>query len=121
MTKAKRFIDYAQENFQETRYDAAAFYAQQAAEMLLKGILLRKTGARPYTHSVSEMLKTLAQTHDKEVPEPVLVSASKLERHYLSSRYPDLGMVEYNRWDAEEALQCLKEVLRFVDDLGEDY
>ncbi|MCS7110285.1 MAG: HEPN domain-containing protein, partial [Candidatus Caldarchaeum sp.] len=87
-----------EENFREARYDAAAFYAQQAAEMLLQGILLRKTGARPYTYSISEMFKTLAQTHQKEVPEPVLVSASKLEKHYLSSRYPDAGMVEYNRW-----------------------
>ncbi|MCS6769381.1 MAG: HEPN domain-containing protein [Candidatus Caldarchaeum sp.] len=62
-------------------------------------------------HSITEVLKVLAQTVSSEVPEDVLVCASRLERHYLSARYPDTGLAEYNRWDAEEALECLRKVV----------
>ncbi|MEN3047910.1 MAG: HEPN domain-containing protein [Candidatus Caldarchaeales archaeon] len=121
LAKARLFARYAEDNFREARYDAAAFYAQQAAEVLLIGILLKRTGARPYTHSLTEMLGALGRIHGREVPRGVLISAAKLERHYLASRYPDAGAVEYSEWEAEEALRCMREVLEFVRSLGEDF
>ncbi|MGC8974462.1 MAG: HEPN domain-containing protein [Thermoproteus sp.] len=50
--KAARYREYAKEDLANGRYDSAAFFAQQAAELLLKGVLIRLTGSRPLTHSV---------------------------------------------------------------------
>nr|BAJ49645.1 conserved hypothetical protein [Candidatus Caldarchaeum subterraneum] len=71
------------------------FFAQQSVEMLLKGLLVKRTGARPYTHSITEMLNTLSIIFQKEVPQDLLICASKLERHYAAARYPDTGVVDY--------------------------
>jgi len=56
--KALRFRECAEEDLRSGRYDSAAFFTQQAAEFLLKGVLI--TGFRPLTHAVSELLAYLA-------------------------------------------------------------
>lgn len=117
--KARRFIKYAEDDFRLGRYDSASFFAQQSVEMLLKGLLVKRTGARPYTHSITEMLNTLSIIFQKEVPQDLLICASKLERHYAAARYPDTGVVDYRKWDAEEALECMRRIIRYVDELGE--
>ncbi|MEM0349909.1 MAG: HEPN domain-containing protein [Candidatus Caldarchaeum sp.] len=117
--KARKFIKYAEDDYRLGRYDSASFFAQQSVEMLLNGLLLERTGARPFTHSISEMLNTLSLVYQKDVPHDVLVCASKLERHYAAARYPDTGVVHYNVWDAEEALECMMRIIRYVDELGE--
>jgi|LJSS01.1.fsa_nt_gb HEPN domain-containing protein len=87
--------------------------------MLLKGVLVKRTEARPYTHSISEMLNTLSLILQKKVSQNILICASKLERHYAAPRYPDTGVVDYGKWDAEEALECMRRIIRYVDELGE--
>jgi Uncharacterized conserved protein related to C-terminal domain of eukaryotic chaperone, SACSIN len=49
----------------------ACFLAQQSAEFLLKGELIREVGARPLTHSLYEMAKRLAQVRAVELSEDV--------------------------------------------------
>lgn len=106
--KGKKFMLYAEKDLQEGRYDSSAFFAQQSAEMLLKAILLKRTGARPYTHSLTELLESLAHVLSAEIPEDVRLCAHALERHHIAARYPDAGLGEYERQDAQEALGCLK-------------
>ena len=57
--KALRFRECAEEDLRGGRYDSVAFFTQQAAEFLLKGVLI--TGSRPLTHAVSELLAYLAK------------------------------------------------------------
>ncbi len=90
-------------------YDSSAFFAQQSAEMLLKAILLKRTGARPYTYSLSEMLESITQAFSVEIPEEVRLCAHKLERHYIASRYPDAGISDYDKSDAQEAVEMSQE------------
>lgn len=99
--KALRFRDYAEEDLRSGRYDSAAFFAQQAAEFLLKGVLIKLTGSRPLTHAVSELLAYLAKTLEKPVPEDVMKCAEALETHYIQARYPDARLNEYRKWEAE--------------------
>lgn len=94
--KARKFIKYAEDDFRLGRYDSASFFAQQSVEMLLKGLLVKRTGARPYTHSISEMLNTLSLVYKTDVPHDILVCASKLEKHYAAATCPDTGVVDYN-------------------------
>jgi HEPN domain-containing protein len=118
--KSKTFMNYAEKDLQEGRFDSSAFFAQQSAELLLKAILLKRTGARPYTHSLTELLELIAQVFSAEIPDDVRVCAHILERHYIASRYPDAGIGEYDKSDAQEALRCLKRLMDYVRGLGED-
>lgn len=120
LKKARRFTEYAEADLKNGRYDSCAFFAQQAVEMLLRGVLLKRTGARLYTHSLSEMVNIISQALQRETPEQVIRCAVKLEKHYLAPRYPDAAVSEYSKWDAEEAVECMREVFKYVRELGED-
>jgi HEPN domain-containing protein len=88
---ALRFGGYAEEeDLRSSRYDSAAFFAQQAAEFLLKGVPI--TGSRPLTHAVSELLVYLAL--GRPVPEDVARCAEVLEAHYIQARCPDARLSE---------------------------
>jgi len=90
--KALRFREYAEEDLRGGRYDSAAFFAQQAAEFLLKGVLIKLTGSRLLTHAVSELLAYLAL--GRPVPEDVMRCAEALEMHCIQARYPDARLSE---------------------------
>ncbi len=45
-------------------YDFAALNSQQAAEFALKALLIKRTGFKPYTHSISELLDALSEMLD---------------------------------------------------------
>ena len=116
--KARRFASYAEEDYSRGRYDSASFYAQQAAETMLKGILIKNTGTRPYTHSLTDLLTSLARVKELEIPQEVMRCAEELEQHYLQSRYPDSRLNEYRPWEAERALECMRRVLAYAERLG---
>jgi HEPN domain-containing protein len=69
--KAEKYRSYAQRSLEEGGYDFACFLAQQSAEFLLKGVLIREAGARPLTHSLHEMARRLAQVRAVELSEDV--------------------------------------------------
>jgi HEPN domain-containing protein len=92
--KALRSREYAEEDLRSGRYDSAAFFAQQAAEFLLKGVLIKLTGSRPLTHAVSELLGYLAKALGRPVPEDVMRCAEALEAHYIQARCPDARLSE---------------------------
>ncbi|MEM4281839.1 MAG: HEPN domain-containing protein [Candidatus Caldarchaeum sp.] len=71
-------------------------------------------------HSLSEMVNIISQALQRETPEQVIRCAVKLEKHYLASRYPDAAVSEYSKWDAEEAVEYMREVFKYVREQGED-
>ena len=114
--KALRFREYAEEDLRSDRYDSAAFFAQQAAEFLLKGVLIKLTGSRPLTHAVSVLLAYLAL--GRPVSEDVARCAEALEAHYIQARCPDARLNEYRKWEAEEAVKCMDAVWRYVREVA---
>jgi len=114
--KALRFRECAEEDLRGGRYDSVAFFAQQAAEFLLKGVLI--TGSRQLTHAVSELLTYLAKALGRPVPEDVMRCAETLETHYIQARYPDARLNEYRKWEAEEAVKCMDAVWRYVREVA---
>lgn len=119
LIKARRFRDYAKEDLVNGRFDTAAFFAQQAVELLLKGVLIKLTGSRPITHSVSELLNYLGKILNRDIPNNVMRCAESLEQHYVQARYPDARINDYRRWEAEEAVRCMDEVWSYVQQLVE--
>ncbi|MGC8569939.1 MAG: HEPN domain-containing protein [Caldivirga sp.] len=117
LRKAERFRDYAREDLTNHRYDSAAFFAQQSVELLLKGILIRMTGSRPITYSVSELLQYLAKVLNKDLPNEVIKYAKQIESHYIQARYPDARLNDYRQWEAEEAVKCMNMVWDYVREM----
>ncbi|MEZ0319667.1 MAG: HEPN domain-containing protein [Pyrobaculum sp.] len=112
--KASRFRKSAYRALDEGEYDLACFLAQQAAEFLLKGVLIKEAGARPVTHSLYEMAKRLAQLRGASLGEDVARCAKALEEHYIQARYPDARLGPYEKWEAEQCLECMEAIWRWV-------
>ena len=90
-----------------------AEWAQQAAELYLKGLHLALTGLHPYTHDLVELLDSLK---DLELvpPEDLYLYADALTPHYTMSRYPGRKPVTYNRGLAERCIKYAKEIIKWV-------
>ncbi len=95
------------------RYNAAAFYAQQAAEKAAKALLYAMNEG-PWGHSVRELLTRAG------VGEGALMHcARELDMHYIPSRYPNAhpSGAPHEAYDEEtsrRALECARMVLDYV-------
>ena len=102
------------------KYNPSAFYSQQAAEKILKGLLLAYNEAT-WGHSVLSLLRRLDEIIDVDISE-IEQCAKELDRHYIPSRYPDAypsGRPEdyYTEKIAKEALTCALKIKEFAKNL----
>lgn len=114
--RAKEFLDEAENTFLRKRYWLTCFHAQQAAEFVLKAILLHKTGTYIFTHSLSELLDAIS-TLDIKIPDDVRVFADALEQHYTRSRYPGVHIRDYCEADAKRCLRYAKRIFSFAAEI----
>lgn len=89
--RADAFLDTALYNFQNKRYDLAAFSIEQAIQLYVKIKLLELTGEFPRTHNLIVLLKELSSVFkEKEVEEFIkneMESLTKMADIYIASRY----------------------------------
>jgi len=102
------------------KYNPSAFYSQQAAEKILKGLLLAYNEAT-WGHSVLSLLRRLDEIMDVDISE-IEQCAKELDRHYIPSRYPDAypsGRPEdyYTEKMAKEAIACATKIKEFAQNL----
>lgn len=102
------------------KYNPSAFYSQQAAEKILKGLLLAYNEST-WGHSVLSLLRRLDEIIDVDIIE-IEQCAKELDRHYIPSRYPDAypsGRPEdyYTEKIAKEALTCALKIKEFAQNL----
>ena len=114
--KARRFLEAAKRDLEDGYYDFAALNSQQAAELALKALLIKKTGYKPYTHSISDLLDAVSEF--AEVPEEVR-DCESIEEHYIQARYPDARLKDYREEEAESAVKCAEVMLSYVEGLLE--
>jgi len=117
MDKARRFLAVAKRDLNDGYYDFAALNSQQAAEFALKALLIKKTGFKPYTHSISELLDALSEV--VEIPAQVR-ACEDLEEHYVQARYPDARLRDYRREEAEKAVTCAEVIVSYVEGVLEE-
>ena len=120
--RAKDWLSQAEGDLQHSKnarkagdYDWGCFAAQQAAEKAVKGLILSK-GGEGWGHSVMRLLKDLSKV--MAVPEPLVRSAMRLDRHYIPTRYPngfDTGAPKeyYTDEDADKAVEDAQSVYDF--------
>jgi HEPN domain-containing protein len=81
-------LDTAKILHREKRYNAAVFYSHQAAEKAVKALLYSVNEA-PWGHSIRELLQRYFMRVGSQVDEKLLTLARELDRHYITSRYPN--------------------------------
>ncbi len=102
----------------ERRYNAAAFYAHQAAEKAVKALLYYVNEA-PWGHSVRVLLERYFSKVGIEMDDKLLSYARELDRHYIPSRYPNAHPAgtpheAYDEETSKRALEAAKKVIDFV-------
>lgn len=86
--QAEADLKTAEALFEDDAFSACAFHAQQAAEKALKALLYLR-GLRPFGHSLVALLARAAEEGYPESAESISDAASRLDKHYISARYPD--------------------------------
>ena len=81
LSEAEYDLETAVILLENRRYNAACFYAQQAAEKAVKAVLLSRNVWRT-GYSVLDLLKELLR-HHVGVPEELLDAARVLDKHYM--------------------------------------
>jgi len=100
------------------RYNAAVFYAHQAAEKAVKALLYSVNEA-PWGHSVRILLERYFEATNKGIISSLLRYARELDRHYIPSRYPNAhpAGTPHEAYDEETSLAALKaaeEIIKFA-------
>lgn len=118
LRQARYDIEQAQRLLDLEVYQYAAFLAEQAAQKALKAFLISRGRRFVMIHSVAELAR-LAAAFDPGF-EALIDSGRWLDRHYLTSRYPDalpdpaIPAEAYVRQDAEEAVMTGRAIVEAV-------
>ena len=114
LRQAEYDLGVAQKLLEDSAFAYAAFHAEQSAQKSLKAYLL--LGGRRFipTHSVGELAQQAAALEASFGP--LVDQAKRLDRHYLTSRYPDalpepaIPAEAYVRSDADEAVGISRKI-----------
>ena len=101
-----RDLRHAENALEDGDHEWAAFAAQQAAEKALKTAIMA-SGGEPWGHSLTGLVEALPA--QLVATEAIIEAASRLDKHYIPSRYPNSfasgypGTL-YTRGEAEGAI-----------------
>lgn len=124
--RSRDWIEQAARDLQGARWLAeggffewACFIAQQGAEKAVKAAY-QKLGGDAWGHSVAMLLVGLRER--AHVAEDIVTCGRVLDRFYIPARYPnswDEGSPKdyHSREDADHALRCCEEIVRFCQGL----
>lgn len=111
-------LDTARILHRERRFNAAAFYAHQAAEKACKAPFYYVHEA-PWSHSVRELLLRYFRRLHENPPEDLMTYVRELDRHYIPSRYPNAhpsgtSHEAYDEETSKRALEACEKLISFV-------
>ncbi|MGR3309546.1 MAG: HEPN domain-containing protein [Candidatus Brocadiales bacterium] len=121
LRQAEYDLKQAEKNLFDGSFAYAAFFSEQSAQKSLKAYLIFKGKRFVFTHSVGELMKE-AGTMDNSFL-PLIDSGKRLDRHYITSRYPDalpepaIPAESYTKSEAEEAVETAKKVFQLCSSL----
>lgn len=102
----------------ERRYNAAAFYAHQAAEKAAKALLYHVNEA-PWGHSIRILLERFFKRIGVNADEELLTCARELDRHYIPARYPNAHPAgtpheAYDEATSRRALEASRKIVEYA-------
>ncbi len=113
ISRAMEFMENAEQCLKEKRFAISCFSAHQAAELMLKALLLQRTGTYPFTHSLTELLDSI-ESIGIATEEQVYQAAEALEPHHTRARYPSVHWRKYDRKIAERCMSHAKKIIEFA-------
>ena len=114
LRQAKYDLDLAEKLLQDGNFAYACFFAEQSSQKSLKAFLIWRGERFVPMHSVAELAK-LAASLDQAFA-LLIDNAKRLDRYYLSSRYPDalpepaIPAESYTRAEAQDAVVIAREI-----------
>lgn len=110
-------FEAATELFKVGKWSKVCFLSHQTVEKALKSLMIKELNIYRHTHSIAELLREIGNRI--EFPQELRDQASRLDRHYIPTRYPNAWPAlpphkHYSKEDAEEALNIAKSVIDFV-------
>jgi HEPN domain-containing protein len=115
MRQARLDLDHARLAAREGHLEWAVFAAQQAAEKACKALHMSR-GGEAWGHDLTTLLSALPPEH--RAPPDLLDQAKALDKHYVTSRYPN-GFAEgiprdhYIRREADQAMTDAEAIVEF--------
>lgn len=116
LKQAEYDLKQAEKSLSDGGFSYACFFAEQAAQKSLKGYLMDNGWRFVNIHSVGELLKEAAKLDAKRF-EGLIGLGQKLDRYYLSSRYPDalpdpaIPAESYGPDEGREAVEIGRKIL----------
>jgi len=112
--QAKADLKTAKDNITTQNFYAAAFFAQQTAEKVLKGLFMfLKDEEPPKTHNIFDLTLKL------KLPERFVKIAQELTPIYTFSRYPDVTVDIparlYSENKAKQFVEWAEEILKWAE------
>lgn len=105
--KAEYDIGTAEINLANARYDAAAFYCQQAIEKALKALCIKDGKGLIKIHDLNFLGKKV------NLPEKLLKICNRISAFYVESRYPD-SFTEFDEDAVASSIKDAREVIEWV-------
>ena len=104
--KAEHDMATSEVNLDNNIFDAAAFFAHQAAEKALKALYILRYKRLWKVHDLVGLGKRI------DVPQNILKACDALNPHYIETRYP-IG-IDYEKDAAAEALGNARKVVKWA-------
>jgi HEPN domain-containing protein len=110
-------IENARILFKNERYNTAVFHSQQSAEKAVKALLFHNN-INGWGHSIFTLIESYKELK-KEDLEDISNYALSLDKHYITTRYPDAlpdlpPHKAYNKQEAELAISQAEKIISFV-------
>ena len=115
LRQAEYDLQHARNSLAGGDFDWACFVCQQSAEKPLKALFF-SLGGEGWGHSVTRLVTDLAEK--LPVPDVLLSTSRRLDKHYIPTRYPngfDAGVPRdcYTQDEAEKAIEDAATVCAF--------
>jgi len=107
LKKANEDFKTSQVTFKNRRYDAAAFFCQQAIEKAMKALEIENFSSFDKTHDMYFLGKKIG------LPEDLLKICEEISEYYVQTRYPDT-YAKFNKKEISEALNSAKKVMVWI-------
>lgn len=113
LTRAQSDLRYAEAGEKETgEHHVTCFLCHQAAEKLLKGLVVSDGGTPQKTHNLNLLLSQVAPVYPSvsEISKDV----RKLDKFYIPARYPGGAIYKFAPEDSKFALSTTKRLLEIA-------
>ena len=110
LNKAKEDLNTAQYNFKGNKFEAAAFFAQQAAEKGLKAVYIKKFKELIKIHDLVLIARKI------DAPKEIRDKCKELTPAYFYTRYPDVVTIANMDEVANKLIDYAQEVIVWVEE-----